>query len=259
MKLKERDWESRGRDLTASMRSVKTLALTLTLSPWRGNQHRQRGEKPLPHELFPALETILPLPGGEGRGEGECEFHPLSRAFTLIELLVVVLLIGITTAMIIPQMRGSYEDAQLRSASRDLVSVFNLASSRAVSLNEQHRVRLDPVKGRYRIERKARESEIGAGFIPAREISGGEGAIDTHIHVMMQPHGGDLETEPDRSVAPGSPDDTSAPAPDPTITFYPDGTADKMEILLEDRAGFRRVLRVNPVTAGVQVAEMERK
>src|SRR5204863_8720326 len=54
--------------------------------------------------------------------------------FTLIELLVVIALFGILSAMIIPEMRGSYEEALLRSTSRQLVNVCNLAYSRAVSM-----------------------------------------------------------------------------------------------------------------------------
>jgi len=39
------------------------------------------------------------------------------------------------------------------------------------------------------------------------------------------------------------------------ITFYPDGTADGTEILLQDRAGFKLVLQVNPVTGRVEIVE----
>jgi hypothetical protein len=46
---------------------------------------------------------------------------------------------------------------------------------------------------------------------------------------------------------------------DQVIAFYPDGTADGREILLQDREGFRRVLRLNPITASVQIVELERK
>ena len=53
------------------MPSEITLALTLALSPRRGNHPRLRREKSRRSEHSPALEKILPLSGGEGRGEGE--------------------------------------------------------------------------------------------------------------------------------------------------------------------------------------------
>ena len=55
------------------MQSEVTLALTLTLSPRRGKRQWPRRKKSLNGEPFPALEKVLPLPGGEGRGEGEGE------------------------------------------------------------------------------------------------------------------------------------------------------------------------------------------
>jgi len=181
------------------------------------------------------------------------------RAFTLIELMVVVVLIGIATAVIVPQMKGTYEDARLRSASRELVGVFNIASSRAVSLNEIHRVRLDRSTGRYFMERKVREGESGAGFVPIRDVPGGEGTIDKGISIAMRQPGEEAFAEPDSSVGRSSDDDLRARDADQLIAFYPDGTADSREILLQDREGFRRVLRLNPITASVQIVELERK
>ena len=55
--------------------------------------------------------------------------------FTLVELMVVVALIGILTVMILPEMRGTFEDTLLRASSRKLIDVFSLASSEAVSRN----------------------------------------------------------------------------------------------------------------------------
>src|SRR6516162_8771785 len=44
--------------------------------------------------------------------------------FTLVELMVVIVLIGILSAMILPNMKGTYGDALLRSTSRELVNAF---------------------------------------------------------------------------------------------------------------------------------------
>ena len=57
------------------MQSESRLALTLTLSPRRGNFQCMRQEESLIGEHTPALEKVLPLLGGEGRGEGERAFQ----------------------------------------------------------------------------------------------------------------------------------------------------------------------------------------
>ena len=61
--------------LAVFMPSETTPALTLTLSPGRGNHHWPRRKKSQTGGSSPALEKVLPLPGGEGRGEGEREFQ----------------------------------------------------------------------------------------------------------------------------------------------------------------------------------------
>src|ERR1700742_1268548 len=107
-------------------------------------------------------------------------------AFTLIELMVVIALMAILSAMIIPEMRGTYEDAMLRSTSRDLVNAFDIASSRAISLNQLHRVRLEPSTGRYLIEKRIREGMQGDEFAPVKDVSEAEGKLDTRISIQVQ-------------------------------------------------------------------------
>jgi Tfp pilus assembly protein FimT len=165
-----------------------------------------------------------------------------------VELMVVVALIAIMTAMIIPEMRGTYEDAILRSASRELIETFNLAHSRAVSFNQPHAVRVQPGTGEYRIEKRVRvrgEEE----FVPLDDVTGSEGKLDSRIKVDFQPS---LNFSPDESARPSPP----AEAPlDSSITFFPDGTADAKDVLLEDRQGFRLLLRMNPTTSRVRIID----
>ncbi len=57
--------------LAVSMRSEDWFALTLALSPMRGNVHSPPWEESLTGGRVAELRKFLPLPGGEGRGEGE--------------------------------------------------------------------------------------------------------------------------------------------------------------------------------------------
>jgi type II secretion system protein H len=178
---------------------------------------------------------------------------PRKLGFTLIELMVVIVLIAIMTAVILPEMKGTYEDALLRSTARKLVDVFNVANSHAIALNQVHRVRLDRKNGRYFIE--TRNAERGTRN---REVPGGEGTFDTRISIdVRNTVEGPTDLAEQRAAA--AADDFRNRANDGTISFYPDGTADAQEILLRDRQGFRLVLRINPITARVRIIELERE
>ena len=174
--------------------------------------------------------------------------------FTLIELMVVIVLIGIMAAVIVPEMKGTYEDALLRATSRRLVDVFHLAYSRAVSLNQLHRVRFDKITGRYVIERAG----DGSGFVPTPDIPDGEGTLDRRISVEFRKQDEAPPTEDDQGMAAAS-EDPEFWNKDEGIAFYSDGTADAAEVVLRDRDGFRLALRINPVTARVRIVEQERQ
>lgn len=184
---------------------------------------------------------------------------PRQNGFTLIELMVVFALIGILTALILPEMKSTYEDALLRSTSRTLVDLCYFAHSRAITLNQPHRVRLDLPHGRAVVEAPAPDG--APGFVPVQDIPGGDGAMDRRISVALRkaaatPDNADAPAEeaPFSSGEPGlNPDDPDA------LVFYPDGTAEAAELLLRDREGFRRILRIHPVTARVQIIELGRE
>jgi len=179
----------------------------------------------------------------------------------MIELMVVIVLIGIMTAMILPEMKGTFEDALLRSETRKLADVFSLANSRAITLNQLQRVRIDAKSGHFSIESAAREpvkDRKGA----AAEIPGGEGTIDSRIAIEIHKvtddapaASGDGRTRSGGGSSEPEPRDAGNRA---TISFYPDGTAEEHEVELRDRQGFRLALHIAPVTARVRIVERGR-
>jgi type II secretion system protein H len=176
--------------------------------------------------------------------------------FTLIELMVVIALIGIVSAMIMPAMRGTYDNALLRSATRKLINACSLAASRAVSLNQVHRLRLDQKSERFVLESKTNEVAVGSEFTPVGELIGSEGALDTRVSVVIRASPENPSAPPEESQD----GEMSEASPDPdqpgTIRFYPDGTADRKVIVLRGRDGSGLALRINPVTARVHLLEL---
>src|SRR5436305_10901608 len=120
-----------------------------------------------------------PWPDGPSRDCARSAVAERSRekGFTLIEMMIVVILIGIMTAMIIPEMKGTFQDALLRSTGRRLVETLNLANSHAVSLNQAHQVVFDRRAHRYTIERTLRTSQQNSEPAPLADIPGGQGEI----------------------------------------------------------------------------------
>ncbi len=198
---------------------------------------------------------IMNSPGSAGRPRwGNWAQH----GFTLIELMVVVTLVGILTALIIPEMKGSFQAALLRSTSRDLINVCDLTYSRAVSLNQVRRVRLEERTGRYVVEKRVVE-QGGESYVPVDD-SGCSGQLNPKISLTVHRADDPDTSTPLEAQSPGrSPVAGDLSEAGSTIAFYPDGTADPAVIELADQDGFRVALRINPITARIHIEELERK
>lgn len=183
------------------------------------------------------------------------------NAFTLIELVVVCMLLVILTAVILPEMRGSYQDSLLRATSRKLLDSFDLAYNQAVSQDQTDRVRLDIRNGKYAVEKRVETHGQGQDdFEPLKDVPDAEGDLDGRITFEVR----DASEDSTNAAAEASPAetmsrDTSSSEPDNVISFYPDGTADNREVILRDQAGFGLALRVNPITARVKIVELSRQ
>lgn len=175
-------------------------------------------------------------------------------AFTLMELMVVLVLIAVLTAVIVPEMRGTHEDAVLRSAGRQFIDGTSLASSRAVALSQTHRLRLDRGTGRFVLERQVGKTHRVTRFEPVNDTALASSHLDSRVRWRLLPLGGESASRrkgPDRAQV-----GVSASTPD-SVRFYPDGTADAAELLLEDRMGMRLSLRVSSATGRVRVADSQ--
>jgi type II secretory pathway pseudopilin PulG len=172
--------------------------------------------------------------------------------------MVVLVLIGILSAMIIPEMKGTYADALLRSSGRELVNVFKLAYSEAISRNQIYIVRLDRTKGHFVLERRLRGQGNRTEFAPVKDVSGSSGDIDSRITVEVRKSNDAPAESPGPEAGPASSFEPER-QPDDALTFYPDGTADAAEVLLRDQAGFGLRLRIDPITARVEIFELARE
>ncbi len=166
----------------------------------------------------------------------------LKRGFTLVELLVVIVLIGIVTAVILPEMRGTHGDAQLRAPTRKILNLCALASSRAVTLNQDQVVR---IQGEEYFLESARRNKDGNSKEPER----GKFSSKITVSILQFPQDDSKEIEAEE---PTSDSENS-------LKFFSDGTAEAKIVELKDRDGFGLKLRMNPTIARFRVSEISRE
>lgn len=82
-----------------------------------------------------------------------------ASGFTLVEILMVVVILGIASAMIIPQI-GTRDDLKAAAAARTVMADLIYAQNRAIATQKRHYVRFDLVAKTYSISQSYDGSAI---------------------------------------------------------------------------------------------------
>src|SRR5687768_3580673 len=88
--------------------------------------------------------TKAVLRSGRGAATRSCS----RRGFTLVEILAVIVILGIASAIIIPQI-GTRDDMRARAAARNLVADLIYAQNLAISSGKVVYVRFDVANNKY--------------------------------------------------------------------------------------------------------------
>jgi prepilin-type N-terminal cleavage/methylation domain-containing protein len=198
------------------------------------------------------------------------------RGFTLIEIMAVVLIIGLTMAIVLPNLGGTRVN-QLRGETRSLAGRLELARQRAIVTGVPHRVMIFLNEGGYRVEWYVTEQKASGEDPESEPAIGGPGVAG------LDPNG---EIEEISLLPPTGEERDYYPVPNRfgeshwmseefffvgvqtpegwiergkvQIVFQRDGTSDSAEIVVEDAWNNSMTLEVQPLFDQVRIRETRR-
>jgi len=135
---------------------------------------------------------------------GDCKNKSLT-GFTFIELLVVVILLGVVSALAVPNFRNTYYNFLFSEASHNLTYLMRYAQAGAVAERTNHRLNFDPEYRKYWL---TKESQQEGDFVSLKGRFGKVFDIDQSI--TLESNGA-------------------------IINFYPDGRIEKAKIYLTNK------------------------
>jgi general secretion pathway protein H len=148
--------------------------------------------------------------------------------FTLLELLVVLVILSVLVGVSVPQFRGTFRQLQLQVVASDVATLLTYAGRRAVASGEVLRVHFDVEGRRYWLV----TAPQGSPEQTFERISGKFGRVSS-VPASI-------------SFAPSIRD----------VTFYPDGRADRFELLISDDGPLGYRLATDVRTGRVKLVEM---
>jgi prepilin-type N-terminal cleavage/methylation domain-containing protein len=147
--------------------------------------------------------------------------------FTLLELLVVLGILSVLVGVSVPQFRGTFRHLQLQVVASDVATLLTYAGRRAVATGEVLRVHFDVEGRRYWLVTAPR----GSAEETFERVSGKFGRV-SFVPASV-------------SFAPSIRD----------VTFYPDGRADRFELVISDDGPLGYRLATNVRTGRVKLVE----
>ena len=160
--------------------------------------------------------------------------HSSAAGFTLLELTVVLGLIAMLVAFVTPRL-GLLTSAALDTSARRIATRVQFLREEAALRNHWIRLAVDPVRGTYRAERLVATSS-GTRFTPIDAPLYRETTVPNPIGLSLEGPG--VSTTIDGYK---------------TTLFSPDGYADPATLWLDDGAGRRLVVLIDPVTTRTRV------
>ena len=137
----------------------------------------------------------------------------MNRGFSLLELMVVIAIMGVTMAVVAPQLANRIEGAPLNNVAAQLQSLAKAARGFAVLEGDTVHLALAPSGRELRVQR------ADQALMPSRRLPPG-------VVVRFEPESGSSQAETGR-----------------TLGFHPDGSSDAGILDLRDAGGGQLRLR----------------
>ena len=166
----------------------------------------------------------------------------MKRAFTLIEIMVVVAVIAIIIGISVPTFRAFFNKAPLERAISDVEVLCREARSKAIQDQRSMDLIINDAENTLTLSTAARVVRQPDEFTGKLVRSTQEAEKLTQVT---------LETE--LEVILPEPDE---PGADVQIRFYPNGTAETLELVVSSTEGGYRLV-IDPVTGHAKVADVE--
>jgi general secretion pathway protein H len=172
--------------------------------------------------------------------------HRMTDGFTLLELIIVLIIIGISSALVVPRFIGGMGGLDLKTASGKVAASLRYARSQAVSQKAAYTAVFDLEHNRLKIISE------GAGETEAIDPADGEERPKFREERYDLPEGIFFERVDEGENAYGEDDPDTF-----TIGFYPSGASDGGTIAVVDERKRGYIVTIDVITGSVKLARGE--